>query len=187
MKLIETALRGVVIIEPDVFVDLRGFFLETFNRERYERHDIPGAGRVFVQDNHSRSRKGVLRGLHFQVRHPQGKLFSVSSGCVFDVVADVCPGSPTFRKWIGVELSGENHRQLWVPPGYAHAFCVISESVDLHYKCTDYYHPEDEGGVFWNDPELAIDWPVDEPVISSKDMKLPFLKEVDRKRLPLEF
>ena len=147
MKVIETKLPGVLIIEPEVFGDRRGFFLETFHKERYSKFGIPGTGLKFVQDNHSRSRKGVLRGLHFQLKHPQGKLVSVAYGKVFDVVADVCPDSPTFAQWIGVELSDGNHRQLWVPPGYAHGFCMLSESADVLYKCTDYYHPEDEGGM----------------------------------------
>ncbi len=184
MRLIETALPGVLIIKPDVFGDCRGFFLETFHKDRYEEHGIPGIGLSFMQDNHSRSRKGVLRGLHFQINHPQGKLISVTAGRVFDVVADVCPDSPTFRQWVGVELNDDTHLQLWVPPGYAHGFCVLSESADFHYKCTDYYHPEDEGGVFWDDPELNIEWPVKKPIISDKDLKLPMLSEADPDILP---
>ena len=177
MKVIETKLPGVLIIEPEVFGDRRGFFLETFHKERYAQCGIPGEGLSLVQDNHSRSRKGVLRGLHFQIRHPQGKLVSVTSGQVFSVVADACPDSPTFRQWIGIELSDHNHRQLWVQPGYAHGFCVLSESADVLYKCTDYYHPDDEGGVRWDDPALKIEWPIKAPIISHKDLKWPLLTE----------
>lgn len=184
MKVIETALPGVLIIEPKAFGDRRGFFLETYHKARYHGYGIPSRGLEFVQDNHSRSRKGVLRGLHFQILHPQGKLVRAAFGRVFDVVADVCPESPTFKKWIGVELSDENHRQLWVPPGYAHGFCVLSDWADFQYKCTDYYHPEDEGGVRWDDPELAIRWPVEDPVVSDKDMGWPRLSEADKDMLP---
>lgn len=185
MKVIETKLPGVLIIEPKVFGDVRGFFKETFHAGRYAEAGIPGEGLRFVQDNHSRSGRGVLRGLHFQLEYPQGKLVSVSSGAVFDVAADVRPGSPTFGQWVGVELSAENHRQLWVPPGYAHGFCVLSESADFQYKCTDLYHPEDESGVVWNDPDLAIDWPVSEPLVSEKDRKLPQLAAAEPSQLPV--
>jgi len=184
MKVTETALTGVFIIGPAVFRDRRGFFKETYHAKRYEKFGIPGKGFSFVQDNHSRSRRGVLRGLHFQITHPQGKLLSVASGRVFDVVADVCPDSPTFRKWIGVELSAEIHKQLWVPPGYAHGFFVLSDLADIQYKCTDYYHPADESGVRWDDPELSIDWPFTSPVISDKDLALLFLSETKRENLP---
>jgi len=184
MRITETLLSGVLIIEPQVFEDKRGIFLETFNARRYAAFGIPGNGYCFVQDNHSRSRKGVLRGLHFQIRHPQGKLVTVTSGRVFGVVADVCPDSPTFRQWIGIELSGHDHRQLWMPPGYAHGFCVLSESTDVLYKCTDYYHPEDEGGICWNDPALKIEWPIKAPIISHKDLKWPLLSKADPSVLP---
>ena len=185
MKIENTVLPGVLIIEPQVFGDQRGFFLETFNQARYQEIGVPGPGLEFLQDNHSRSSRGVVRGLHFQVKHPQGKLVWVSSGTVFDVVADVRPGSATYLKWVGVELSDENHRQLWVPPGYAHGFCVLSDHADFHYKCTDYYHPEDESGVRWDDPDLNIQWPVMEPVISQKDKELPLLAQADANKLPL--
>ncbi len=185
MRIQETELAGVLIIEPDVFGDRRGFFVETFHLKRYQDLGIPGDGLCFVQDNHSRSRKGVLRGLHFQIHHPQGKLVRAACGSVFDVVADVCPSSPSFGKWIGVELNDENHRQLWIPPGYAHGFCVLSDWADFQYKCTDYYHPEDEGGVRWDDPLLDIGWPVKDPVISDKDRAWPLLEEADPDRLPL--
>jgi dTDP-4-dehydrorhamnose 3,5-epimerase len=173
MKVIETGLAGVLIIEPKVFGDHRGFFLETFQAERYREF---GINLPFVQDNHSRSRRGVLRGLHFQRTRPQGKLVSVSRGAVYDAVVDINPGSPTCGQFVGVELSDENHRQLWVPPGYAHGFCVISETADFQYKCTDYYHPEDEGGLLWNDPEVGIPWPIDSPQLSAKDQSNPALR-----------
>lgn len=142
--------------------------------QRYQA--LAGIDLEFVQDNHSRSRRGVLRGLHFQKTKPQGKLVSVLSGAVFDVAADINPESPTYGQYVGVELSGENHRQLWVPPGYAHGFCVLSDEVDFIYKCTDYYDPSDEGGVAWDCSLLAIDWPVTEPQLSEKDRLYPGLK-----------
>jgi len=184
MKVTETELPGVLIIEPKVFGDARGFFLETFHAELYGEHGIPAEGLRFVQDNHSRSRKGVLRGLHFQLSHPQGKLVSVASGCVFDVAVDVNPDSPNCGSWVGVELSSDNHRQMWVPPGYAHGFCVLSDVADFQYKCTDFYNPEDEGGVVWNDPDIGIDWPFAVPLLSDKDAVLPRFAEVLRDRLP---
>lgn len=175
MKVIETQLPGVLIIEPKAFGDHRGFFLETFQVERYREHgiDLP-----FVQDNHSRSARGVLRGLHFQRTRPQGKLVSVSRGAVYDVAVDIDPQSATCGRFVGVELNDENHRQLWVPPGYAHGFCVISEVADFQYKCTDYYQPEDEGGLLWNDPDVGIPWPVAEPQLSAKDQVNPRLHEL---------
>lgn len=176
MNTIETRLPGVRIIEPKVHGDARGFFIETFRAERYARE--AGITLPFVQDNHSRSRRGVLRGLHAQEPHAQGKLVRVSSGAVFDVAVDINPRSPTFGLWVGVELSDTNHRQLWIPPGYAHGFQVISETADFEYKCTDYYHPEGEIGVIWNDPDLRIEWPIREPSLSPKDLKLPTLAEI---------
>lgn len=175
MKVIETQLPGVLIIEPKAFGDHRGFFLETFQVERYREHgiDLP-----FVQDNHSRSARGVLRGLHFQRTRPQGKLVSVSRGAVYDVAVDIDPQSATCGQFVGVELNDENHRQLWVPPGYAHGFCVISEVADFQYKCTDYYQPEDEGGLLWNDPDVGIPWPVAEPQLSAKDQLNPRLRDL---------
>ena len=184
MKVIETKLPGVLIIEPQVFGDARGFFLETFHKERYSKFGIPGNHLEFVQDNHSRSRKGVLRGLHFQLKNPQGKLVSAGTGSVFDVAADVNPDSPTYGQWVGVELSEENHRQLWIPPGYAHGFCVLSDVADFQYKCTALYHPQSDSGVAWNDPDLNIQWPVDHPLLSEKDMALPMLREAKRDQLP---
>lgn len=182
MKVIETTLPGVLIIEPKVFGDTRGFFLETWNHERYQAAGFPDV--VFVQDNHSRSQKGVLRGLHFQLKHPQGKLVQVATGAVFDVAVDVCSESPTYRQWAGAELSEDNHRQLWIPPGYAHGFCVLSDVADFQYKCTDFYHPKDECGVLWNDPDLDIDWPIQEPLLSEKDAALPGLADISREQLP---
>jgi dTDP-4-dehydrorhamnose 3,5-epimerase len=176
VKVIQTHLPGVCIIEPRVHGDARGFFIETFQAERYRQS--AGITLPFVQDNHSRSACGVLRGLHAQNPHPQGKLVRVSRGAVFDVAVDIDPRSPTFGRWVGVELSDENHRQLWIPPGYAHGFQVISEYADFEYKCTDYYYPEAEIGVIWNDPELAIPWPIPDPKLSAKDLRLPTLAQI---------
>lgn len=167
MKVIDTSLVGVKIIEPKIFGDHRGFFKETFSVERYAQE--VGISLPFVQDNHSRSRKGVLRGLHFQKTKPQGKLVSVTRGSVFDVVADINPASSTYGQYVGVELTEGNHRQLWVPPGYAHGFVVLSDEVDFVYKCTDYYDPADEGGIAWNCPLLGIDWPLTDVQLSNKD------------------
>lgn len=173
MKAIQTALPGVLIIEPDVFGDERGFFLETYQQSRYQNIGIEFD---FVQDNHSRSQQGVLRGLHAQKNNPQGKLVRVSQGAVFDVAADINPASDTFGKWVGVELNDTNMRQLWIPPGYAHGFQVLSETADFEYKCTAYYDPQDEIGVLWNDPTLAVHWPLSQPTISAKDKQLPTLE-----------
>lgn len=166
MNVIETRLEGVLIIEPRRFGDERGFFCETFQAQRY--HDAGIAG-TFVQDNFSHSQQGVLRGLHYQIQNPQGKLVSVVQGEVFDVAVDIRVNSPTFGEWVGVSLSAKNGRQLFVPPGFAHGFCVVSETADFTYKCTDYYNPAAERSILWNDPDLAIDWPVDSPSISAKD------------------
>jgi dTDP-4-dehydrorhamnose 3,5-epimerase len=171
-----TALPGVQIIEPRVFRDTRGFFVETFHTDRYK--DSVGIDHAFVQDNQSRSQRGVLRGLHAQKNYPQGKLVRVSQGAIFDVAVDIDPSSATFGVWVGVELSDENQKQIWIPPGYAHGFVVLSDVVDFQYKCTDYYHPEDEIGVRWNDPDLAIEWPIVDPIISERDSKLPSLAEL---------
>jgi dTDP-4-dehydrorhamnose 3,5-epimerase len=173
MNIVETELPGVMIIEPAVYSDSRGFFLETFHAQRYEeRLAIASA---FVQDNFSRSQRGVLRGIHAQKQHPQGKLVRVSRGSVFDVAVDIDPNSKTFGLWTGTILSDENHRQLWIPPGYGHGFLVLSDIADFQYKCTDYYHPEDEVGVIWNDPDIGIEWPAVEPIVSEKDQRLPSL------------
>lgn len=168
MQVIQTALPDVLIIEPKVFGDSRGFFMESYNARRFR--EVTGLDVDFVQDNHSRSGKGVLRGLHYQIRQPQGKLVRVVRGSVFDVAVDLRRNSPAFGKWAGVELSEDNHRQLWIPPGFGHGFLVLSESADFLYKATDYYAPEHERCVRWDDPAVAIAWPLDgEPVLSAKD------------------
>lgn len=177
MKIVDTKIPEVKIIEPKVFGDDRGFFLETFQSERYA--SVIGDGLTFVQDNHSRSCKGVLRGLHFQKTKPQGKLVRVVTGEVFDVAVDIRKDSPTFGQWEGVLLTGDNKKQFWVPPGFAHGFVVLSDIADFEYKCTDYYDPSDEGAICWNDPDLAIDWPIDfEPSLSAKDLEAGLLKDL---------
>ncbi|MBA3005492.1 MAG: dTDP-4-dehydrorhamnose 3,5-epimerase [Proteobacteria bacterium] len=176
MKVIETPLAGLLIIEPKVFGDERGFFLETWSRKRYQ--DI-GINIDFVQDNLSFSGRGVLRGLHFQNPQPQGKLVYVLQGEVFDVVVDIRKGSPTFGRWHGVVLSGENKRQFWVPPGFAHGFCVTSDTALFAYKCTELYAPQHEKSIRWDDPALAIDWPINEPQVSDKDRLAPMLADID--------
>jgi dTDP-4-dehydrorhamnose 3,5-epimerase len=168
MNVIKTNIDDVVIIEPKVFGDERGFFLETFQAERYK--EMAGINMPFVQDNHSRSGKNVLRGLHFQKTNPQGKLVRVVRGEVFDVAVDIRKGSPTYGQWAGTILSEENKRQFWVPPGLAHGFVVLSDIADFEYKCTDYYDPADEGCLMWNDPAVGIEWPEGiEPILSAKD------------------
>ena len=168
MNVIKTAIPDVMIIEPKVFGDARGFFFESHNQRRFE--EMTGVSLPFVQDNHSRSAKGVLRGLHYQIRQPQGKLVRVTHGEVFDVAVDLRRSSPTFGKSVSVMLTAENHRQLWIPPGFAHGFLVVSDSADFLYKTTDYYAPEHERALLWNDPALGIDWPLSiEPVLSAKD------------------
>lgn len=181
MEVIETSIPGVLIIRPRVFRDQRGFFMETFHARRYSEAGIRGP---FVQDNFSRSKKDVLRGLHYQIHHPQGKLVQVKRGCVYDVAVDIRRGSPCFGKWVGVELSEENHTQFYIPPGFAHGFCVLSDEADFLYKCTDYYVPRDEGGLFWNDPDVGISWPVENPVLSEKDEAYPMLKDISPHQLP---
>jgi dTDP-4-dehydrorhamnose 3,5-epimerase len=176
MDVIKTKLPGVVVIEPKVFGDERGFFLETFQAERYR--ELAGIELEFVQDNHSRSAKGVLRGLHFQKTKPQGKLVRVVSGEVFDVAVDINPDSPTYGQYESVVLSDTNKRQFWVPPGYAHGFLVLSETADFEYKCTDYYDPSDEGSLIWNDVDVGIDWPIDAPKLSDKDAVALTLKQL---------
>ena len=169
MKATRLTIPDVVLIEPKVFGDARGFFFESFNQKAF--NEATGTSHQFVQDNHSRSAKGVLRGLHYQVEQPQGKLVRVAQGAVFDVAVDIRCGSPTFGRWVGVELSAENQRQLWVPPGFAHGFVVTSESADFLYKTTDYYAPQFERSIAWNDPALAIEWPDlgVAPTLSAKD------------------
>lgn len=170
MQVTQTRLPGVLILEPRVFQDERGFFLETYHAERYAE---VGIALPFVQDNHSRSRKDTLRGLHFQRTKPQGKLVRCVEGTIFDVAADIDPSSPTFGQWVGVELSADDFRQIYVPPGYAHGFCVLSEAAQVEYKCTALYDPTDEGGVMWNDPVLSIAWPTTTPILSARDQAHP--------------
>jgi dTDP-4-dehydrorhamnose 3,5-epimerase len=174
MKVTETKIAGVLMIEPKVFGDSRGFFLESFHADRYAEYGIESN---FVQDNYSRSTKGVLRGLHFQKNYPQGKLVSVTSGVVFDVAVDIRQDSSTFGQWVGITLSADDHKQFYIPPGLAHGFCVLSDTADFQYKCTDYYHPEDEASIRWNDPDIGIEWNISEPILSEKDAKAPFLKD----------
>lgn len=175
MEVVKTPIEGVLLIKPQVFGDERGYFVETWQKERYE---AAGINLSFVQDNHSKSTKGILRGLHFQKQHPQGKLVMVSLGEVFDVAVDIRKGSPTFGKGFGAILNQENQNQLWIPPGMAHGFVVLSDVAHFHYKCTDFYHPGDEGSIRWNDPTIGIDWPYkEEPVLSAKDQIAPFFKD----------
>ncbi|CAM5198794.1 dTDP-4-dehydrorhamnose 3,5-epimerase OS=Castellaniella defragrans OX=75697 GN=HNR28_002129 PE=3 SV=1 [Castellaniella defragrans] len=180
MNIIDTPLPGVRLIEPQVFGDARGFFLESFSARRYR--DEAGIRLAFVQDNVSRSGRGVLRGLHFQRRHPQGKLIQVLEGSAFDVIVDIDPRSATFGQHAAAVLSADNHRQLWIPPGYAHGFCATSDTLLLQYKCTAYYDPEDEAGIAWNCPRLAIPWPIQTPTLSEKDRRLPGLEQALRDR-----
>ena len=180
MRFEPAPLAGVVVVKPDVHRDARGFFLETWHLEKYAAAGIRGP---FVQDNHSHSTHGTLRGLHAQIRHPQGKLVRAVSGRMYDVAVDIRRGSPGFGRWFGVELSGENFRQLWIPPGFAHGFCVLSDEVDVEYKCTDVYDPGGEITIAWNDPAIGIAWPVSEPVLSAKDAAAPRLAEL-ADRLP---
>jgi dTDP-4-dehydrorhamnose 3,5-epimerase len=175
MKLTPTTIPEVVLIEPDVYRDPRGFFLETWHERKYAEGGIHGP---FVQDNHSHSGQGALRGLHAQLRRPQGKLVRVVEGEVFDVAVDIRRGSPTFGRWVGDRLSGENLRQLWIPPGFAHGFCVLSETVHFEYKCTDFYDASDEIAIAWNDPEIGIEWPLEQPTLSKKDAAAPPLSAV---------
>ncbi|XUW89063.1 dTDP-4-dehydrorhamnose 3,5-epimerase [Burkholderia sp. M6-3] len=173
-----TVLPEVKIIEPKVFGDARGYFYESFNAVEFAEHVHSGV--TFVQDNHSRSAKGVLRGLHYQIQHAQGKLVRVVEGEVFDVAVDIRKSSPNFGKWLGVTLSMENHRQLWVPPGFAHGFVVLSESAQFLYKTTDYWFPEHERSIVWNDPDIGIEWPVDlEPLLAAKDAAGKTLAEAE--------
>ena len=164
----------VLLIEPAVFADARGFFMETFHADKFARQGLPTR---FVQDNHSRSVRGVLRGLHYQLHHPQGKLVRVVSGEVFDVAVDIRKGSPMFGKWVGAILSEDNQQQLYVPPGFAHGFCTLSEQADFLYKCTDLYAPGDEYGIAWDDPELAVEWPQLDYLLSDKDLENPKLSD----------
>jgi len=178
MKFTPTRIEDVLLIEPKVFEDTRGFFMETYVADRFREH---GVDVEFVQDNHAKSSKGVLRGMHYQIRHGQAKLVRVVQGEVFDVAVDVRPGSRTFGHWVGCHLSADNKRQLYVPAGFAHGYCVLSDTAEFIYKCSDYYHPEDEGGLIWNDPDVGVEWPVTDPILSQKDTNHPPLKGI---RLP---
>ena len=178
MKVTPTALPEVMVLEPQVFGDSRGFFFESFNARRFEQ--ATGVAGNFVQDNHSKSAKNVLRGLHYQIRQPQGKLVRVLAGSIYDVVVDMRRSSPFFGRWVGVELSAENRKQIWVPAGFAHGFVVTSESAECAYKTTDYWAPEHERSILWNDPELGIDWPLTaEPMLSEKDSKGSLLADAE--------
>jgi len=182
MKTIKTGIEGVLIFEPSVFGDDRGFFMETWSRDRYRD---AGLTDEFVQDNVSSSSRGVLRGLHYQNPQPQEKLVQVLRGEVQDVAVDIRVGSPTFGKIATCLLSGENHRQFYVPAGFAHGFCVLSETALFLYKCTEFYNARTEGGILWNDPDLGIDWLVGDPILSEKDSKLPQLKDIPKQNLPV--
>ena len=180
MKFVETKLQGVILVELDVFEDPRGYFFEMYHAGKHADGGIRGP---FVQDNFSHSVRGTLRGLHYQLQHAQGKLMMALEGRIFDVAVDIRKGSPTFGQWVGVELSGENKRQLYVPPGFAHGFCVLSDTADVLYKCTDVYSRKDERGIIWNDPALAITWPIADPLLSQKDRSYLTLQEM-QKELP---
>jgi len=175
VRFVPCGIPDVLIIEPDVYRDARGFFLETYHEEKYREGGVAGP---FVQDNHSRSVGGTLRGLHLQARRPQGKLIRVVEGEIFDVAVDVRRGSPSFGRWVGHSLSAENFRQCWVPPGFAHGFCVLSEFARVEYKCTELYDPAGELGIVWNDPALGIVWPIQNPIVSDRDRRHPKLAEL---------
>lgn len=183
MNIITTSIEGVVIIEPLVFKDDRGFFMETYQSKRYQKY---GISRLFVQDNLSFSVQGTLRGLHFQVKHPQAKLVQVITGEIFDVAVDLRHGTPTFGKWTGAYLSDQNKRQLFIPEGFAHGFCVMSKTAHFLYKCSDFYASDDECGINWSDSDIAIDWPVKNPIISTKDKQNPNLCDLSPEQLPSE-
>ena len=179
MKFIPTEIPGVIIVEPDVFGDHRGFFMETWHADKFAEGGIDAK---FVQDNHSRSSQGILRGLHYQIEQPQGKLVRVLSGEVFDVAVDLRRNSPAFGKWFGMYLNDTDKKMLWVPPGFAHGFYVVSEQADFFYKCTELYAPEHERAILWDDPDLAIDWPIidgQEPILAPKDKTAPFFKDAE--------
>jgi dTDP-4-dehydrorhamnose 3,5-epimerase len=181
MKLIDIDIQGPKIIEPDIYPDARGFFCETYNQKRYAEN---GIDTIFVQDNLSSSKKGALRGLHYQFPHAQAKLVQVIQGEVLDVIVDIRQKSPTFGQWDGVVLSADNHRQFFVPQGFTHGYCVLSETAVFSYKCSDFYAPDCEKGILWCDPDIAIEWPIKNPILSDKDQEYPCLKDVDRIALP---
>ena len=181
MKIVDTSLPGVKIVEPDVLGDKRGFFFESYHKEKFAELGITCD---FVQDNHSKSSKGILRGFHYQLKHPQAKLIRVVSGEVMDVAVDIRRGSPNFGKWVCDILSAENKKQLFIPCGFAHGFLVLSETAEVLYKCDEFYHKEDEYGIAWNDPVIGIEWKVEKPVLSDRDMKNPFLSKIEPGNLP---
>jgi dTDP-4-dehydrorhamnose 3,5-epimerase len=181
MKAATVDIPGLLLIEPDRFPDDRGFLLETYRAERYRRL---GIAEEFVQDNHSRSVAGVLRGLHFQVRRPQSQIVTVMRGAIFDVTVDLRPASAHFGRWYGVTLSEDGPRQLYMPPGFAHGFCVLTDVADLHYKVSRSYEPGDEGGLRWNDPDIGVPWPIENPLLSPRDADYPCLKDIPADRLP---
>jgi dTDP-4-dehydrorhamnose 3,5-epimerase len=182
MRVTETGLSGVLVIEPRCFGDERGFFLESFQSPRYRE---AGIADDFVQDNHSRSVKGVLRGLHFTIKNPQAQIVTVMRGKIFDAVVDLRKSSPTFGHWFGAELNDEGpQRQIYMAPGFAHGFCVLSDVADLHYKVSRFYDHADEGGLLWNDPQIGIRWPIENPVVSQRDGAYPMLRELDRDHFP---
>jgi dTDP-4-dehydrorhamnose 3,5-epimerase len=175
MKFVETSLAGVLVVEPEIFVDQRGFFFEAYNRRKFAEHGLTAE---FVQDNHSRSICGTIRGLHLQRRRPQTKLVRALHGTIFDVIVDVTRNSASFGRWISLELSAENRRMCFIPAGYAHGFCVVSDYAEVEYKCSGFYDPSDELTIAWNDPDLGITWPVTEPILSRKDAQAPGLSKV---------
>lgn len=181
MNIITTPIEGILIIEPKLFKDKRGFFMETYNQIRYR---ASGIDRTFVQDNLSYSQKNTIRGLHFQIKHPQAKLIQVLSGEIFDVAVDLRFGSATFGKWTGIHLSDDNRRQVFIPEGFAHGFCVLSDFALFYYKCSDVYMPDDEGGIIWSDPDIGIEWPVEHPIISEKDKQYQRLFGLSTEQLP---
>lgn len=181
MKIEEIRLRGALLIEPRVYSDSRGSFYESYQEQRFQNAGITTR---FVQDNHSRSLKGVLRGLHFQCRKSQAQLVFVSHGAIFDVIVDLRENSPTFGCWSSITLSDDHPRQLFMPPGFAHGFYTLTDVADVHYKVSEYYNPDDEGGILWNDPNLAIGWPVSKPIVGERDAKWPQIKTLARESLP---
>lgn len=181
MKIVETSMAGLLVIEPACYRDARGFFLESFQEARYR---AAGIAEDFPQDNHSRSARHVLRGLHFQVKRPQAQIVTVVRGRIFDVAVDLRRGSPTFARWFGVELSDEGPRQIYMAPGFAHGFCVLSDMADLHYKVSRQYDAEDEGGLLWSDPDVGVSWPIKRPVLSARDAAYPPLRDLTPDRLP---
>ena len=182
MKVLPTSLEGVLLIEPSVFEDKRGFFMETYQKETYMEL---GIDHDFIQDNLSYSVRGTLRGLHYQLPHAQAKLVQVITGEIFDVAVDIRRGSPNFGKWTGVHLLDKNRRQLYIPEGFAHGFCVLSETAVFMYKCSDFYAPDCEGGILWSDPDIGIDWPIENPLLSDKDNKFACLSDIHHKLLPV--